>query len=278
MKFYKPTTPSRRGMTRPDFSMITKKGPEKKLLSSLKSTGGRNNKGRISVRFRGGGAKRMYRVVDFGEKHLGETAKVVGIEYDPNRTARIALVEYENKERAYVVSPDGLKAGEAIEYSESGEIKSGNRIKLKNIPVGTFVYNVEINPMQGGKIARSAGTGVKVLAIEGGYATLTMPSGEVRKVLAECFATIGFVSNTQHNLGVIGKAGRKRHMGKRPHVRGTAMNPVDHPHGGGEGRAPVGLKYPKTPWGKIAYGVRTRSKKKYSTKFIMQRRKNKKRK
>ena len=220
----------------------------------------------------------MYRVVDFGEKHLGETAKVVGIEYDPNRTARIALVEYENKERAYVVSPDGLKAGEAIEYSESGEIKSGNRIKLKNIPVGTFVYNVEINPMQGGKIARSAGTGVKVLAIEGGYATLTMPSGEVRKVLAECFATIGFVSNTQHNLGVIGKAGRKRHMGKRPHVRGTAMNPVDHPHGGGEGRAPVGLKYPKTPWGKIAYGVRTRSKKKYSTKFIMQRRKNKKRK
>src|SRR3989338_669335 len=226
MKFYKPTTPSRRGMTRPDFSMITKKGPEKKLLSSLKSTGGRNNKGRISVRFRGG----------------------------------------------------GLKAGEAIEYSESVEIKSGNRIKLKNIHVGTFVYNVEINPMQGGKIARSAGTGVKVLAIEGGYATLTMPSGEVRKVLAECFATIGFVSNTQHNLGVIGKAGRKRHMGKRPHVRGTAMNPVDHPHGGGEGRAPVGLKYPKTPWGKIAYGVRTRSKKKYSTKFIMQRRKNKKRK
>ncbi|OGZ58779.1 MAG: 50S ribosomal protein L2 [Candidatus Spechtbacteria bacterium RIFCSPHIGHO2_02_FULL_43_15b] len=278
MKLYKPTSAGRRGMTRPDFSMITKKTPEKKFLAPLHKTGGRS-RGKISVRFKGGGAKRRYRIIDFGEKKIGETAKVLGIEYDPNRSARIALIEYGDKTSAYIVAPDGLNVGtDIVCYEEAGEVKTGNRMKLKYVPVGAFVYNVEINPGQGGKISRSGGTGAKVLATEGKHTMLAMPSGEVRKVFAECYGSIGFVSNRQHNLEVMGKAGRNRHKGIRPHVRGSAMNPVDHPHGGGEGRAPIGLKHPKTPWGKNAYGVRTRRHKKYSNSMILHRRKNKKRK
>lgn len=277
MTLYKPTTPSRRGMTKPDFSMLTKNKPEKKLLRRLNKTGGRNNKGRITVRFKGGGVKRRYRLLDFGEKRLGESAKVIGIEYDPNRTARIALIQYGDNNKSYVIAPEGLKVGDIMTFGETSEINPGNRLKLKNIPVGTFVYNIEINPGQGGKIARSAGTAATVLATEGIYTTLSMPSGEVRKILKECYGTVGFVSNRQHNLEVIGKAGRARHKGVRPHVRGTAMNAADHPHGGGEGRTPIGLKHPKTPWGKNAYGVRTRRKKKYSHKMILQRRRSKKR-
>ena len=281
MKTYKPTTPSRRGMTRPDFSMITKKSPEKALLAPLKKTGGRN-KGKISVRFRGGGAKRMYRKIEFGqpieltngkEKVL---AKVLDIEYDPNRSGRIALVEYENGRKAYIVAPQNLNSGSEIIFSNNTVNEVGNRMKLKNMPVGTLIYNIELMPGKGGKLARSAGTSSKVLATEGKYTTVSLPSGEVRKILAECTATVGSVSNPQHGYEVIGKAGRMRHKGRRPHVRGSAMNPVDHPHGGGEGKAPIGLKYPKTPWGKIAHGGKTRKTKKYSDKLILQKRKKRK--
>lgn len=275
MKLYKPTSPGRRGMTRPDFSMITKKKPEKKLLAPLKKTGGRN-KGKISVRFRGGGAKRMYRIIDFSQNKKDVPAKVVAIEYDPNRSGRIALLEYEDKKKSYILAPQDLGVGSEVIFSENADLQIGNRLKLKNIAVGTFVYNIELTPGKGGQIARSAGTSSKVLATEGKYTTISLPSREVRKILSECFATIGVVSNPQHGYEVIGKAGRMRHKGRRPHVRGSAMNPVDHPHGGGEGRTGIGLKHPKTPWGKIAYGVRTRRKKKYSNKLILQRRKPKK--
>ena len=235
MKLYKPTSPGRRGMTRPDFSMITKKKPEKRLLSPLGKTGARSG-GKISVRFRGGGAKRMYRVVDFGESLRDSTAKVLAIEYDPNRSGRIALIQHSDGEFAYVIAPQNLKAGSEIVFSKDASIKPGNRMKLKNIPVGTFVYSIEFIPGKGGKIARSAGSTCKVLATEGKYTTISLPSGEVRKILSECFASIGEVSNPQHGFEVMGKAGRMRHKGRRPHVRGSAMNPVDHPHGGGEGR------------------------------------------
>jgi len=265
MKTYKPTSPGRRGMTRPDFSMITKNKPEKNLLAPLKKTGARNNSGKISVRFRGGGAKRRYRVIDFGQEDQEVSIKVLAIEYDPNRSARIALVERKDGSKAYVIAPQDVVPG--------SEIK---RTKLKNMPVGTFIYNIELIPGKGGRLVRSAGTQSKVLATEGKYTTVSLPSGEVRKILSECFASIGAVSNPQHGFEVIGKAGRMRHKGKKPHVRGSAMNPVDHPHGGGEGRSPIGLKHPKTPWGKIALGVRTRNKKKYSAKLILQRRKSKK--
>lgn len=273
MKLYNPTTSARRGMTRPDFSAITKNKPDKKLLGVLKKTGGRNDQGRITVRFRGGGVKRRYRFLEFGQKRLGESANVLSIEYDPNRTARIALIEYQDNKRSYIIAPDGLKVGQTISFGESTSVTTGNRLKLKNVPVGTFVYNIETNPGQGGKIARSAGSAAKVLATEGKYSTLSMPSGEIRKILSECFATVGFVSNRGHNLEVISKAGRVRHKGVRPHVRGKAMNAADHPHGGGEGRTTIGLKHPKTPWGKNAFGVKTRKKKKYSSKMIVQRRK-----
>lgn len=271
MKLYRPTTAGRRGMTMPDYSMITKKKPEKKLLAPLKKTGARSG-GKISVRHRGGGAKRMYRLVEFGEQKKNLTATVVGVEYDPNRSARVALLEYENKDRQYVIAPQQIEVGQSIVSRDGADVAIGNRMKLGNIPVGTFVYNIELTPGQGGKIARSAGTTAKILAIEGKYATIALPSGEIRKVFIECFATIGAVSNPQHNVRVIGKAGRMRHLGRRPQVRGTVMNPVDHPHGGGEGRTPRGLKYPKTPWGKHALGVRTRRKKKYSRKLILHRR------
>ncbi|MFY9458075.1 MAG: 50S ribosomal protein L2 [Candidatus Spechtbacterales bacterium] len=278
MKTYRPTTPSRRGMTRPDYSMITKKSPEKKLLATLHKTGARN-RGKISVRHRGGGAKRMYRIIQFGgpvnakEGSVEVPAKVLAIEYDPNRSGRIALVEYKDGNRAYIVAPQGLAVDSEIVFSKKTNPNTGDRIKLKDILVGTFIYNIELKPGGGGKLARSAGTSAKVLATEGKYTTVSLPSGEVRKIFSECSANIGAVSNPQHGFEVIGSAGRMRHKGRRPHVRGSAMNPVDHPHGGGEGRAPIGLKYPKTPWGRIAIGGKTRRKKKYSNKFILQRRK-----
>jgi len=274
MVLYKPTSPGRRGMTRSDFGMITKNKPEKKLLAPLAKTGARN-KGKISVRHHGGGAKRRYRTVEFGQRD-GDKAEVLAIEYDPNRSARIALIQYDKGEKSYIIAPQGLKVGNEIDFGEGVTQKIGDRTKLKDIPVGTFVYNIELSPGQGGKLARSAGVSCKIFATEGKHTTISMPSGEVRKVLGECYATIGSVSNPQHGFRVIGKAGRTRHMGKRPHVRGSAMNPVDHPHGGGEGRSPIGLKHPKTPWGKVAYGVKTRRKKKYSDRLILQRRKPKK--
>ena len=277
MQTYRPTTPGRRGMTRPDFGMITKQKPEKGLLAPLPKTGARN-KGKVSVRFRGGGAKRMYRIIEFAQKELDVTAKVLAIEYDPNRSGRIALLEYEGGKRAYILAPQDLAVGSEIVFSDKAiSLKTGNRVKVKHMPVGTFVYNIELWPGRGGKIARSAGNSCKVLAQDGKYTTISLPSGEVRKVLSECFASIGAVSNPQHGYEVIGKAGRSRHKGRKPHVRGSAMNPVDHPHGGGEGRSPIGLKHPKTPWGKIAYGVKTRKRKKYSDKLILRRRKKKKR-
>lgn len=268
-------------MTRPDFSMITKDTPEKKLLVFLQKTGGRSH-GKISVRHHGGGAKRMYRIIEFGElRTLGKSAKVLGIEYDPNRNARIALVEgaggepfgTAQGERAYIIAPQGLGVGSEVMHGEKTEVKIGNRLPLRKIPVGTHIYNIELTPGKGGKLARSAGASSKVLAVEGKYATVELPSGEVRKVLDVCYASIGAVSNEHYKFERIGKAGRRRHMGRRPEVRGAAMNPVDHPHGGGEGRAPRGMKHPKTKWGKNAYGVKTRRRHKYSNKWILQRRK-----
>lgn len=265
-------------MTRPDFSMITKSKPEKGLLAVLKKTGARNNQGKISVRHRGGGEKRQYRLIEFSQTKQDMSAKVLAIEYDPNRSARVALIEYKDGARAYIIAPQDLTPESEISFSEKASLTAGNRMKLKNIAVGTFIYNIELIPGNGGKLARSAGTQAKVLATEGKYTTVSMPSGEVRKILSDCFASIGAVSNPQHGVEVVGKAGRMRHMGRRPQVRGSAMNPVDHPHGGGEGRAPIGLKHPKTKWGKNAYGVRTRNKKKYSAKLILQRRVPKKKK
>lgn len=248
---------------------------EKSLLKPLKKTGGRNKQGRITVRHRGGGAKRKYRVIEFGQQKLNQKAKVLGLEYDPNRTVSIALIEYEDKTRKYILAPDGLKKGDEIVFNDKAPLKLGNRMKLRNILVGAVAHNIELTPGRGGKLGRSAGTGVAVTAHEGKYTTLKMPSGEVRKVLSECFASIGSLSNPEHRFKKMRKAGQARHKGKRPVVRGSAMNPVDHPHGGGEGRAPIGLKYPKTPWGKPALGVKTRKKKKRSNRLIIQRRKKK---
>lgn len=272
MKEYKPITPGRRHAIREDFSVLTKKEPEKSLLLRLPKKAGRNVQGRITVRHKGGGAKRMYRIVDFGEEKLGVKGKVIALEYDPYRTAFIALVEYEDKSRRYILAPQGLKVGEEILCSEAAPIKIGNRLKLKNIPVGTAVYNIELEPGRGGKIVRSAGASAKVLAQEGRFTHLEMPSKEVRMVLKECYASIGAVSRPEHKYIKLGKAGRRRHKGVRPTVRGSAMNPPDHPHGGGEGRAPIGMPTPKTPWGKPAKGVKTR-KKKWTDKYILQRRK-----
>ncbi len=242
------------------------------MLLTLKRRAGRARSGRITVRHKGGGVKRRYRLVDFGQEKIDLPAKVIALEYDPYRTSFLALLEYNDKEKRYVLANSEMKVGEELICSEKAQIKPGNRMKVKNIPVGTMVYNVELVPGQGGKIVRSAGASAKVLAQEGKYTNLQMPSGEVRMVLAECFATIGAVSHQDWRYEVIGKAGRSRLRGKRPAVRGTAMNPVDHPHGGGEGRTPIGLKYPKTPWGKPARGVKTR-KKKWTDKYIIKRRK-----
>lgn len=274
MKVYKPTSPARRGMTGIDFSLLSKKRPEKSLLKYVRRHAGRSaSSGRITVRHKGGGVKRMYRVIEFSQTKMNVAAKVVALEYDPNRTAFIALIEYAGGEKQYVIAPQNLKIGDEIIFSESAALKNGNRIKLKNVPVGTAVYNVELEPGKGGKIVRSAGSSAQVLAHDGEYVNLKMPSSEIRKFSGECFASIGAVSNPENRFYRVGKAGLSRMKGRRPHVRGSAMNPVDHPHGGGEGRQPIGLKHPKTPWGKPALGVKTRNKKKWSNKLIISRRK-----
>ena len=278
IKVKKPTSPGQRGMTVIDYkSVLTTDTPYKPLLKKLKKHSARSH-GKISVRFRGGGNKKLYRIIDFKQDKIGIPAKVETIEYDPYRTAFISLVLYKDGERRYILAPDGIKVGDEIIADENAPIKLGNRLPLKNIPPGTLVHNVELRPKQGGQIARSAGSWAKLLGLEGDYALLEMPSSEIRKVRANSWATIGQVSKTEHRTVVIGKAGRSRHMGRRPKVRGSAMNAVDHPYGGGEGRQPRGTRRPKTKWGKITGGRKTRKKKKWSTKFILQRRKKKKKK
>lgn len=294
-------------------SILTKKKPEKKLLKFLKKRAGRARSGRITVRHKGGGVKRLYRIIDFGQEKIGIPSKVIALEYDPYRTAFIALLEYQDGERRYILAPQDLRVGDQVIVSEKTELRPGNRMKLKNIPVGTLVYNIEIEPGRGGKLARGAGTAAKILAQEekpstraehgaglvphrneisglglgtepvrdlnevsgAGFTHLEMPSGEIRKISQDCFASIGTVSHPEHIYESLGKAGKSRRLRRRPTVRGSAMNPPDHPHGGGEGKAPIGLKHPKTPWGKPARGVKTR-RKRWTDKFIIQRRKKKK--
>lgn len=272
VKKFNPTTPSRRQMTMPTFEEITTSTPEKSLLVALKKTGGRNAQGKITVRHHGGGAKQKYRLIDFKRNKDGVTAKVATIEYDPNRSAYIALVVYADGEKRYIIAPVGLKVGDVIESGPKADIKPGNALPLKNIPVGTFVHNIELATGKGGQLVRSAGTAAQLMAKEGDYATLRLPSGEMRYVRVECRATIGTVSNLTHEIVNLGNAGRKRHMGWRPTVRGSVMNPVDHPHGGGEGKSPIGHPSPLTPWGKPALGYKTRKHKKYSDRFIVKRR------
>jgi len=259
-------------MTGSDFSEITKKTPEKSLLVPLKKHSGRNNQGKITVRHRGGGNKRKYRIIDFKRNKDGIAATVVGIEYDPNRSANIALIQYEDGKKAYIVAPAGLTDGMKVMNGPDAEVRVGNCLPLENIPIGTLVHNIEMYPGRGGQLVRSAGLSAQLMAKEGKYATLRLPSGEMRMIPLNCRATIGVVGNGDHNLINIGKAGRKRHMGIRPTVRGSAMNPNDHPHGGGEGRAPIGRPGPSTPWGKPALGLKTRKKHKASNKMIVRRR------
>ena len=272
IKSYNPYTPSRRNMTGSDFSEITKSTPEKSLLASKKKTAGRNNQGKITVRHHGGGNRQKYRLIDFKRNKEGVPAKVIGIEYDPNRTANIALICYADGEKAYILAPQGLTDGMTVMNGAEAEIRVGNCLPLSAIPVGTQVHNIELYPGKGGQMVRSAGNSAQLMAKEGKYATLRLPSGEMRMVPIVCRATIGVVGNGDHNLINLGKAGRKRHMGIRPTVRGSVMNPNDHPHGGGEGRAPVGRPSPRTPWGKPAMGLKTRKKKKQSNKLIIRRR------
>ena len=275
IKTYNPYTPSRRQMTGSDFSEITKTAPEKSLVVSLSKNSGRNNQGKITVRHRGGGNRRKYRLVDFKRKKDGIAAKVIGIEYDPNRTANIALICYADGEKAYILAPAGLKVGMKVMSGAEAEVRPGNCLPLSAIPVGTMVHNIELYPGKGGQLVRSAGNGAQVMAKEGKYATLRLPSGEMRMVPINCRATIGVVGNGEHNLINIGKAGRKRHMGIRPTVRGSVMNPNDHPHGGGEGKTGIGRPGPCTPWGKPALGLKTRKKNKQSNKLIVRRRNGK---
>lgn len=278
MKDYRPITPSRRGMRTVDYSSLTKIGPYKPLTRFLLKRAGRSaSQGRITVRHHGGGSKRKYRSIDFKQDKIGISARVVSLEYDPSRTAFISLLSYPDGEKRYIIAPAGLKEGDTVRTEEQGEIKIGNRMKLKHIPVGTAVHNVELIPGRGGQIVRSAGSSAQVLTREGGFIHLQLPSGEIRKVPEDSFASIGQVSNPGHSFEVVGKAGKTRRRGIRPSVRGSAMNPVDHPHGGGEGRAPIGLKHPKTPWGKPALGKKTRKKHMYSNRFIVRRRRKKKR-
>ena len=272
IKTYNPYTPSRRQMTGSDFSEITKTAPEKSLVVSLSKNSGRNNQGKITVRHRGGGNRRKYRLVDFKRKKDGIAAKVIGIEYDPNRTANIALICYADGEKAYILAPAGLKVGMKVMSGAEAEVRPGNCLPLSAIPVGTMVHNIELYPGKGGQLVRSAGNGAQVMAKEGKYATLRLPSGEMRMVPINCRATIGVVGNGEHNLINIGKAGRKRHMGIRPTVRGSVMTPNDHPHGGGEGKTGIGRPGPCTPWGKPALGLKTRKKNKQSNKYIVRRR------
>jgi ribosomal protein L2, bacterial/organellar len=272
---YKPTTPARRHMTVPSFAEVTKSTPEKKLTVILKKNSGRNNYGRITVRHQGGGNKRKYRIIDFKRKVDNIPATVIGIEYDPNRTAYIALIEYNNGTRAYIIAPDGLTDGDVIYTGATSDIKVGNTLPIVNIPVGTIIHNIELYPGKGGQLVRSAGASAQLMAKENGMAQIRLPSGEVRLVRLECKATIGTVGNIEHDTIKIGKAGKKRHMGIRPTVRGSVMNPVDHPHGGGEGRSPIGRPTPVTPWGKPALGYKTRNKKAKTDKFIIKRRNGK---
>ncbi|MCQ2543055.1 MAG: 50S ribosomal protein L2 [Lachnospiraceae bacterium] len=272
IKTYNPYTPSRRNMTGSDFSEITKKTPEKSLCVAMEKTAGRNNQGKITVRHHGGGAKKKYRIVDFKRLKDGVPATVIGIEYDPNRTANIALICYADGEKSYIIAPEGLKDGMKVMNGPTAEIRVGNCLPLEKIPVGTQVHNVELFPGKGAQMVRSAGNSAQLMAKEGKYATLRLPSGEMRMVPIMCRATIGVVGNVDHNLINIGKAGRKRHMGIRPTVRGSVMNPNDHPHGGGEGRTSIGRPGPCTPWGKPALGLKTRKKNKQSNKLIVRRR------
>ena len=271
IKTYKPMTNGQRNMSTLVNEEITRTTPEKSLVVSLKKNGGRNNQGRITVRHRGGGAKRKYRLIDFKRIRDGIAATVTSIEYDPNRTANIALITYVDGVKAYIIAPKGLKVGDKIESGVNADIKVGNCLPLGNIPEGTTVHNVELKEGKGAQMARSAGSSVQILGHEGRYTTLRLGSGEVRKVLSVCRATIGEVGNADHELVKVGKAGRKRHMGIRPTVRGSVMNPCDHPHGGGEGRTPIGRKGPVTPWGKPALGAKTRKNKKASDKLIVRR-------
>ena len=273
IKTYKPYTPSRRQMSGSDFSEITKFEPEKSLLAGKTKTAGRNNQGKITVRHHGGGNRPKYRIIDFKRNSKdGIPAKVIGIEYDPNRTANIALICYEDGEKAYILAPEGLTDGMTVMSGPQAEARVGNCLPLSVIPVGSNIHNIELIPGRGGQMVRSAGNSAQLMAKEGRYATLRLPSGEMRMVPIECRATIGTVGNGDHNLINIGKAGRKRHMGIRPTVRGSVMNPNDHPHGGGEGRAPIGRPGPCTPWGKPALGLKTRKRKKSSNKLIVRRR------
>ena len=275
IKKYKPTSPGRRNMSVNTVDEITKKEPEKSLLTPLKSKAGRNNYGRITVRHQGGGAKRKYRIIDFTRNKDGVPGKVAGIEYDPNRSSNIALIHYVDGEKRYIIAPLKLNVGDTIVSGPEADITIGNCLPLKNIPVGTLVHNIELKAGKGGQLARSAGVSAQILGSEGRYTILRLASGEVRKVLSNCRATIGTVGNEDHSLVNLGKAGRSRWMGIRPTVRGSVMNPNDHPHGGGEGRTPVGRKSPMTPWGKKAMGVKTRKAKKASTKLITRRRNGK---
>ncbi|HLG51676.1 MAG TPA: 50S ribosomal protein L2 [Chloroflexota bacterium] len=273
IKQYKPTSPGRRGMSGYTFEEITKTEPEKSLLEPLRKSGGRNNQGRITTRHRGGGAKRMYRIIDFKRDLRGIPATVLSIEYDPNRSARIALVQYETGEKRYILAPLGLAVGQTIMAGPDAELRPGCALPLGNIPPGTIVHNVELIPGRGGQLVRSAGAGAQIMARDGDYVLLRLPSGEERRIHVRCYATVGQVGNVEHENISLGKAGRKRHLGIRPTVRGSAMTPRDHPHGGGEGKAPIGLPGPKTPWGKPALGHRTRKRNKISNRFIVRRRK-----
>ena len=276
IKIYKPTTNGRRPMTSSDFAEITKTKPEKTLLESQSHTAGRNSYGRITVRHRGGGHKQKYRIIDFKRNKDNVKAVVNAIEYDPNRTANIALLHYTDGIKAYILAPKGLKVGDIVESGDSVDIKPGNALALKNIPTGTSIHNIELKPGKGGQLVRSAGASAQVLGFDGNYTLVRLQSGEVRKILSSCRATIGVVGNEQHSLIQLGKAGRKRWLGKRPQSRGSVMNPNDHPHGGGEGKAPVGRPQPMTPWGKKARGIKTRDVKKASEKLIIRHRKGSK--
>ncbi|MEE1224771.1 MAG: 50S ribosomal protein L2 [Clostridia bacterium] len=275
IKKYNPTSPARRFMTVSDFAEITKKSPERSLLATKKKNAGRNSYGRITVRHRGGGNRRKYRIIDFKRNKDGINATVIGIEYDPNRSANIALIKYDDGELAYIIAPIGLTDGDVVVSGKGADIKPGNALFIKDIPVGTLIHNIELYPGKGAQLVRSAGTSAQLMAKENGYAQVRLPSGEVRLVRLDCKATIGIIGNQQHENISIGKAGRKRHMGWRPTVRGVVMNPNDHPHGGGEGKSPIGRPAPVTPWGKPALGLKTRKHKNRTNKFIVKRRNDK---
>ncbi len=271
LKNLRPVTPGTRNAVRPSFEELTARKPEKSLLSPLPSRAGRNNRGRITTRSRGGGSKRMYRAIDFKRMKDGVPAKVVSIEYDPNRTTRIALIHYADGEKSYILAPLVLAVGDKVQSGTQAEIHPGNCLPLRSIPTGTVVHNLELTPGRGGQLARGAGVGAQVLSREGEYVLVRLPSGEMRRLLLECRASVGQLSNPDHKNESLGKAGAKRHLGRRPQVRGVAKNPVDHPHGGGEGRSPIGMPGPKSPWGKPTLGYKTRRKNKSSSKFIMRR-------